>query len=47
MTQTQPNDALKRFHAEYCPDAPINSMQCFRKLLSELARFKQQEDTGV
>ena len=36
-----PNPSLIKFHSEVCPDIPIDSQQCFYRLIEELNKIKQ------
>jgi hypothetical protein len=38
---TKPNDALIKFHAEYCPDLPLDSPKVFDLLLEELVKERE------
>ena len=38
----KPNDELKQFHHEHCPDLPIDSSNVFNALMEEIKKLKQQ-----
>lgn len=38
---TAPVSSLKKFHAAFCPDVPIDAPETFHKLLREIEKLKK------